>query len=92
MRDFKRLQKDPPMGVSGAPCADNIMMWNAVIFGYVSCIYSTPQQLLLFNKSPAETPFEDGTFKLVLEFDETYPNKPPQVRFASKMFHPNGKF
>lgn len=30
-----------------------------------------------------------GTFKLVLEFDETYPNKPPQVRFLSKMFHPN---
>jgi ubiquitin-conjugating enzyme E2 A len=40
--------------------------------------------------SPAETPFEDGTFKLVLEFDESYPNKPPQVRFVSKMYHPNG--
>lgn len=33
MRDFKRLQNDPPGGVSGAPCADNIMLWNAVIFG-----------------------------------------------------------
>ncbi|KAG5460254.1 MAG: ubiquitin-conjugating enzyme/RWD-like protein [Olpidium bornovanus] len=40
--------------------------------------------------SPAvETPFEDGTFKLVLQFDETYPTKPPTVRFVSKMFHPN---
>jgi ubiquitin-conjugating enzyme E2 A len=61
----------------------------------------------------ADTPFEDGTFKLVLQFDETYvsqnfsfislllvcnnlilffyvkPNKPPQVKFVSKMFHPN---
>ncbi|KAG0180907.1 Ubiquitin-conjugating enzyme E2 2, partial [Apophysomyces sp. BC1034] len=54
-----------------APCPDNIMLWNAVIFG------------------PADTPFEDGTFKLVLQFDETYPNKPPQVKFVSKMFHPN---
>lgn len=38
---------------------------------------------------PEDTPFEDGTFKLILNFDETYPNKPPQVRFTSKMFHPN---
>ncbi|KAG0196863.1 Ubiquitin-conjugating enzyme E2 2, partial [Mortierella sp. GBA30] len=36
-----------------------------------------------------ETPFEDGTFKLLLQFDETYPNKPPTVKFVSKMFHPN---
>ncbi|KAF7721088.1 Ubiquitin-conjugating enzyme E2 2 [Apophysomyces ossiformis] len=78
MRDFKRLQSDPPGKDSDAevyqvcaPCPDNIMLWNAVIFG------------------PADTPFEDGTFKLVLQFDETYPNKPPQVKFVSKMFHPN---
>lgn len=38
---------------------------------------------------PAETPFEDGTFRLVLQFDEQYPNKPPTVRFISDMFHPN---
>ncbi|KAJ3329892.1 Ubiquitin-conjugating enzyme E2 2 [Blyttiomyces sp. JEL0837] len=71
MRDFKRLQTDPPEGVSGAPCPDNVLVWNAVIFG------------------PEDTPFEDGTFKLVLTFDESYPTKPPHVRFISKMFHPN---
>ncbi|KAH7101652.1 ubiquitin-conjugating enzyme E2 2 [Auriculariales sp. MPI-PUGE-AT-0066] len=71
IRDFKRLRTDPPGGISGVPCADNIMLWNAVIFG------------------PGETPFEDGTFKLVLTFDESYPNKPPSVRFISRMFHPN---
>ena len=71
MRDFKRLQEDPPAGVSGAPGENNIMVWNAVIFG------------------PHDTPFEDGTFKLTMEFSEEYPNKPPVVRFLSKMFHPN---
>merc|ERR1712203_270006 len=71
MRDFKRLQEDPPAGVSGAPTDNNILLWNAVIFG------------------PADTPFEDGTFKLTIEFTEEYPNKPPVVRFISKMFHPN---
>jgi len=71
MRDFKRLQEDPPVGVSGAPSENDIMLWNAVIFG------------------PDDTPFEDGTFKLTLEFSEEYPNKPPVVKFLSKMFHPN---
>ncbi|KAI8922461.1 hypothetical protein PhCBS80983_g01429 [Powellomyces hirtus] len=71
MRDFKRLQTDPPDGVSGAPCSDNVLLWNAVIFG------------------PEETPFEDGTFKLALTFDESYPTKPPHVKFISTMFHPN---
>merc|ERR1712013_843669 len=64
-------QQDPPAGVSGAPSDNNIMLWNAVIFG------------------PHDTPFEDGTFKLTIEFTEEYPNKPPTVRFVSKMFHPN---
>jgi hypothetical protein len=34
MRDFKRLMQDPPAGISGAPQDNNIMLWNAVIFGY----------------------------------------------------------
>lgn len=38
---------------------------------------------------PSDTPFEDGTFRLVLQFDEQYPNKPPIVKFVSEMFHPN---
>ncbi|KAI1265641.1 ubiquitin-conjugating enzyme E2 2 [Xylariaceae sp. FL1019] len=71
MRDFKRMQTDPPAGVSASPVPDNVMTWNAVIIG------------------PAETPFEDGTFRLVMHFEEQYPNKPPAVKFISQMFHPN---
>ena len=33
MRDFKRLRTDPTQGVNGSPNPDNIMLWNAVIFG-----------------------------------------------------------
>uniref|UniRef100_A0AAQ4QTI9 UBC core domain-containing protein n=1 Tax=Gasterosteus aculeatus aculeatus TaxID=481459 RepID=A0AAQ4QTI9_GASAC len=72
----RKLQEDPPAGVSGAPSENNIMAWNAVIFGiqapYLKCVLFFP-----------------GTFKLIVEFTEEYPNKPPTVRFVSKMFHPN---
>eukprot|EP01098_Paradermamoeba_levis_P008604 TRINITY_DN3564_c0_g1_i1.p1 TRINITY_DN3564_c0_g1~~TRINITY_DN3564_c0_g1_i1.p1 ORF type:complete len:154 (-),score=35.95 TRINITY_DN3564_c0_g1_i1:96-557(-) len=33
MRDFKRLQTDPPEGISAAPLENNILQWHAVIFG-----------------------------------------------------------
>ena len=33
MRDFKRMQTDPPEGVNGAPLDNDIMKWHAVIFG-----------------------------------------------------------
>ena len=73
IRDFRKLQKDPPAGISGSPVPENIMRWNAVIFG------------------PENSPWDGGTFKLVLEFSEQYPNKAPIVKFVSKMFHPNSK-
>ncbi len=33
LKDFKKLQSDPPLGISGAPVDRNIMTWQAVIFG-----------------------------------------------------------
>lgn len=38
---------------------------------------------------PDDTAWEGGTFKLSLAFTEDYPNKPPLVKFMSKLFHPN---
>ncbi|KAJ0799571.1 putative ubiquitin-conjugating enzyme E2, ubiquitin-conjugating enzyme/RWD [Helianthus annuus] len=44
-----------------------------------------------WNQCPDDTPGMEGTFKLTLQFSEDYPNKPPTVRFISRMFHPNSK-
>ncbi|KAL6587514.1 Ubiquitin-conjugating enzyme E2 2 [Orobanche minor] len=108
MRDFKKLQVDPPAGISGAPYDNNIMLWNAVIFGPDdtpwdggACVnrYSVLDCILkrIYNRlillmslcSYSQAFFFLGTFKLILQFTEDYPNKPPTVRFISRMFHPN---
>ncbi|KAK7605769.1 putative ubiquitin conjugating enzyme [Phyllosticta paracitricarpa] len=115
MRDFKRMQTDPPAGVSASPIADNVMTWYAspivlrLVGSHASMSTATarqtsrPRQFLVHRLSyscgicdrnaviigPADTPFEDGTFRLVMHFEEAYPNKPPGVKFISQMFHPN---
>ena len=38
---------------------------------------------------PEDTAWEDGTFKLTVEFTEEYPNKAPVVKFVTTMYHPN---
>jgi len=38
---------------------------------------------------PEDTPWEGGSFKLLLEFTEEYPTKPPVIKFITNMFHPN---
>lgn len=36
MRDFKRMQTDPPAGVSASPISDNVMTWYALLIHSVS--------------------------------------------------------
>ncbi len=36
-----------------------------------------------------ETPYEGGTFKLEINIPDRYPFEPPQVKFITKIYHPN---
>ena len=52
----------------------------------------TDTNIMIWNAvmiGPQDTLFEDGIFKLTLEFTEEYPYRPPTVRFVSNMFDPN---
>ena len=63
-------------------------MWGSSTVGHLRCIYVF---ILYFSTyhSPDDTVWEGGTFNLLIEFSEDYPNKAPKVRFVSKLFHPN---
>jgi peroxin-4 len=39
-----------------------------------------------------DTPFHGGVFELVINVPEQYPLVPPNVRFRTKIFHPNVHF
>lgn len=40
---------------------------------------------------PEDTPWENGIFRLHMDFPESYPTSPPKVVFKTKIFHPNGE-
>ena len=105
VKDFKRLQKDPPSGVSAAPQENDIMKWNGVIFGpddtpwdggtfkltleftevrrrtrgSLAAVCASPRAVLAHHPTPAAGD----------PCAQDYPNKPPKVKFVSKIFHPN---
>ena len=72
IHDLKRFySRDEVSNLYAQPRGDNLLIWEAVIFG------------------PEETIWDGGCFKLILEFNEEYPVKPPDVRFCTAIFHPN---
>eukprot|EP00594_Rhizosolenia_setigera_P014715 CAMPEP_0178957260 /NCGR_PEP_ID=MMETSP0789-20121207/10791_1 /TAXON_ID=3005 /ORGANISM="Rhizosolenia setigera, Strain CCMP 1694" /LENGTH=150 /DNA_ID=CAMNT_0020639441 /DNA_START=55 /DNA_END=507 /DNA_ORIENTATION=- len=42
-------------------------------------------------KGPPDTPYANGTFQVSMDFPEQYPFKPPNVKFITKIHHPNVK-
>ena len=38
---------------------------------------------------PEDTPYVNGVFKLEISVPEQYPIQPPNVRFVTKIYHPN---
>lgn len=43
-------------------------------------------------QGPTETPYEGGTFELIINVPDQYPLVPPNVRYRTKIFHPNVHF
>jgi ubiquitin-protein ligase len=40
---------------------------------------------------PVGTPYEGGSFQLSIVVPDTYPFKPPEIKFVTRIYHPNVK-
>ena len=80
--DILILSTDPLGGFSGS----HGQIWNAVILTFEPGAYiytiSNRSLIYLFDRQR-----EEGTFKLLLNFGESYPDNPPTVKYLSMMFH-----
>ncbi len=69
MRDFKRLQTDPPAGISGAPQENDILKWHAVIFGYVEIYRNTYYYVIMMMNDD-----DDANLHSLLRVDPRTPH------------------
>jgi len=59
------------------------------------CTFQLPSEDLLswraYLAGPPNTPYAGGTFVLSVTFPPQYPFQPPEIKFLTKIFHPNVK-
>ena len=54
-----------------------------------SMMEDDPTKWTVLFFGPTETPYENGVFKMKVEFVGKYPFEPPNCKFITKMYHPN---
>lgn len=47
------------------------------------------RQLVGMFPAPPDTPYAGGQYEVEIEIPDSYPFKPPKMRFKTRIFHPN---
>ena len=60
----------------------------------IGCSAGPKRKTDIFNwnvllKGPKNSCYENGLFKLLLKFPTNYPIDPPDIKFVTKIYHPN---
>ena len=74
----KRIQKELAAMLDDPPSGCSLLQMGDDVFRWKVQV-----------QGPPDSPFEGGTFTLLVLFPKTYPFKPPKVKFETRIFHPN---
>jgi len=74
----KRIQKELAAMLNDPPPGCTLLQMGDDIFRWYVEI-----------QGPPDSPFEGGTYTLLVTFPSSYPFKPPRVKFETRIFHPN---
>lgn len=85
-RELQMLEQDPPHGIQAWPKEDSLTTLEARKCQF----FSAPNTNFVAEmQGPEGTPYEKGIFKLEITIPDRYPMEPPNLRFATPVFHPN---
>lgn len=97
-KEVSKLSKDDT-GIELRPDENNIYAWKGFLQVKLSSKFTRfyfGQQIcskaMLMLQGPKDTPFDGGVFEVTLQVPEQYPLIAPNVRFKTKIFHPNVHF
>ncbi len=80
--------QDPNPQFRASPKAD-ILHWEAELQGPSESPFAGGTPSIPCTMFTIQLPVAAGTFQLSISFPESYPFKPPTVKFSSKIYHPN---
>lgn len=94
-KELRALARDPPPGIS-ASLVDYSMRNDASSANQVDSVHSHHNtvrnpitQIEASITGPPGTPYQNGVFQLDIHLNPGYPVDPPQVRFVTRIYHPN---
>lgn len=79
----KRLTKEIPLLGKKTLANDGIALEDGKV------VNTLVSKFVVLLAGPRDCPFEGGVFRLQVDVPAKYPMEPPQIRFLTRMFHPN---